>query len=345
MSSKALMVDQRIDTLCRVLVVGVGSIGERHVRCFLKTGRASVSICEVNPKLRDEVGRRYEIERVFADVDVALSQSHDAVIIAVPADMHIPMARKAVEADYDVLIEKPLSVCIEGVNDLLQAATQRRRVVAVGYVYRAHPSLSAMRQAIFNGTFGMPVQLVAVAGQSFPTYRPTYRASYYANRATGGGAIQDALTHILNAGEWLVGPIDRLVADADHKLIDGVSVEDVAHILARQGDVLASYALNQFQSPNEVTITVVCERGTARFEYHKHRWRRMAQPDAPWQDEPATGIERDTLFVGQANAFLDAVARRGVPLCDLKDGVQTLHVNLAAIKSVECTTWQEIAQL
>jgi predicted dehydrogenase len=187
--------------------------------------------------------------------------------------------------------------------------------------------------------------LVAVCGQNFPTYRPAYRASYYVNRATGGGAIQDALTHVINAGEWLVGPVKRRVADADHKMLDGVAVEDVAHILGRHGDVLASYSLNQFQAPNEITITVVCERGTARFEYHNHRWRLMRTPETPWEDDAAAGLERDTLFIRQANAFLDAIDRRAGLLCDLAAGAQTLRVNLAALRSVESKTWQEIVRM
>ena len=57
-----------------VLVVGVGSIGERHVRCFLNTGRADVSICEVNPRLLDEVSQRYDIKRAYNDLSFALSR-------------------------------------------------------------------------------------------------------------------------------------------------------------------------------------------------------------------------------------------------------------------------------
>ena len=45
-----------------------------------------------------------------------------------------------------------------------------------------------------------------------------------------------------------------------------MDVEDTVHVLARHGDVLASYSLNQHQAPNEVTLTVVCERGTVRWE-------------------------------------------------------------------------------
>ncbi len=43
----------------RVLVIGAGSIGQRHVRCFQKTGRAQVSICEINATLRSRVAEEY----------------------------------------------------------------------------------------------------------------------------------------------------------------------------------------------------------------------------------------------------------------------------------------------
>jgi predicted dehydrogenase len=148
----------------------------------------------------------------------------------------------------------------------------------------------------------------------------------------------------VNAAEWLVGPVDRVVADADHKLLDGVHVEDVVNVLARHGEVVASYSLNQYQSPIETTITVVCEHGTVRFEYHNHRWRRMLRPDEPWQDEPFTWLERDTLFTRQAESFLDAIVGQRPPLCSFEDGLQSLQVNLAILASIENGGWQAVCK-
>ena len=56
-----------------VLVVGVGSIGERHVRCFQATGRAEVSIVEINDALRATICERYGV-RGFANLEAALSE-------------------------------------------------------------------------------------------------------------------------------------------------------------------------------------------------------------------------------------------------------------------------------
>jgi predicted dehydrogenase len=267
----------------------------------------------------------------------------DLAVIATPAHLHVEQALRLIDAGVSVLVEKPLSTTPD-VERLCRAARAREVTAAVAYVYRCHPLLSAMRRAIVAGRFGRPVQLVALSGQHFPTYRPAYRQTYYTRHATGGGAIQDALTHVVNAGEWLLGPIDRVVADAGHCVLEGVEVEDTVHLLARHGSVLASYSLNQHQAPNEMTLTVVCERGTARCDFHDHKWRWMTEPGGSWHEEVIPPLERDTLFVAQASAFLDAVAGRAEVLCTLEEGAQTLRVNLAALDSVQRGGWVAVQQ-
>ena len=326
----------------QVLVIGVGSIGERHVRCFQATGRVTAAICELDSALRQRVADQYAIDRCYEDFDRALADPCDAAVVCTPAHLHVPMAQRLVQAGVHVLIEKPLATSLEGVAELSAAVDSGPAAAAVAYVLRNHPALAAMKQAIHAGRFGRPVQIVMTSGQHFPTYRPSYRDIYYASRATGGGAIQDALTHGLNAGEWLVGPIDRLCADAAHQVLDGVEVEDTAHLITRQGDVLGCYSLNQHQAPNESTITVICERGAARLESHRNRWRWITEPGGTWVDQPCEELQRDDLFVKQANAFLDVVEGRAEPLCTLQEAVQTLRVNLAALESAETQQWRTV---
>ena len=162
---------------------------------------------------------------------------------------------------------------------------------------------------------------------------------------SGGGAVQDALTHLLDAGQWLVGPIDRVVADAAHLKIDGVDVEDTVHVLARHGDVMASYALNQHQAPNETAITVVCERGTVRFELHNRCWRSCERAPEPWAEHgSASALDRDAPFVRQAIAFMDAIEGKAPLLCTLEEGVQSLRANLAILGSIDTGRWVSIAR-
>jgi predicted dehydrogenase len=331
-----------------VLVVGAGSIGERHLRCFLATGRARASFVEVNANLRATIAGRYPEAKAFDSLDAALAgRDFDCAVVATPAPLHVSQASRLVERGAHLLIEKPLSVSLDGVDALVDAAKSQGVVAAVAYVLRAQPALAAMREAIRDGQFGRPLQLSAVAGQDFAFYRPTYAQTYYAKRESGGGAVHDALTHLINAGQWLLGAeITRVVADAAHVKIPGVEVEDTVHVLARHrgaGDsstgVLASYSLNQHQAPNETTITIACERGTVRLDLHESRWRSATKPGEPWADHSSPPLDRDGPYVRQANAFLDAVEDTSPPLCTLAEGVATLRTNLAILRSVETGRW------
>lgn len=326
----------------KVLVVGVGSIGERHLRSFQKTGRAKLSFCEINPELRKRISEEYGVEAAYDNLDDALADSPDVAVIATPAHLHIPMATQAAEAGIHILIEKPLSTSTEGIDTLIETVRKKGVVSAVAYVLHVFPVFAEARKAIRSGRFGDPVEIVLFCGQHFPTHRPAYREIYYNNRATGGGAVQDSMTHMLNAGEWIVGPVDRLVADVDHQVLEGVEVEDTVHLLTRQGNVMGSYTLNQYQAPNELYMKIICREGTVLIEPHQNRWRWTCEPEEPWHDEKVDVWERDDYFIAQANTFLDMVDGKLSDWNPIEDALQTLRCSLAILESVEDGQWHSI---
>lgn len=323
----------------RILIVGGGSIGERHLRCFQRTGRAEVSLCELRPDLREQLTERYHLTQTFASVEEALKEPWDAGVICTPGPWHIPIAVQFAKRDIPVLIEKPLSTTLEGIEEFQRLIEAKHLPVSVAYVLRQHPALAAMKRAVEDARFGRPVEVVMTGGQHFPFYRPAYRDTYYTRHETGGGAIQDALTHSMNAAEWLVGPVTRLVADAEHCVLEGVDVEDTVHILTRHEAVLGSFSLNQHQPPNETTLTVICQRGAVRWESHHSRWLSCGEPGQPWTIEEGFALERDDLFISQANAFLDQLEGSRAPACTLAEALQTLKVNLAALQSWKEKAW------
>ena len=330
--------------LHRVLIVGTGSIGTRHVRCMLNTGRAEVGICEPDAQLRQKVAAEYGITEAYASVEQALEQHWGAAVVAVPAPLHVSITHQLVDHGIAVLIEKPLAVDETGLTHLYQTVEQGQIPCGVAYIYRAHPAARAMRDAIQAGQFGEPLQLICVSGQPFAHLRPAYRDIYYAKHEQGGGAIQDGLTHGFNLCEWLVGPITRIAVDAAHMRLEGIDVEDTVNVLARHNDtVMASYAVNHHQAPNEAFIMVVCEEGTLRLEIKDHRWRWMDQPNGKWNVETAGIAEYDEWFTLQEQAFLDYVEGDAAPLCSLAEGWQTLRVNRAALKSArDAGAWQVV---
>lgn len=318
-----------------LLVIGCGSIGERHLRCFQNTQRCTVLACDSNAALLAAMHERYSAPG-FSSLDLALAEgSFEAAVICTPAPLHLPMALQLLSAKRHVFIEKPLAIDSQLVPKVRAAIAGAQRFVAVAYVYHLMPWIIGARDFLLTKEMGPPLHASVVSGQHFPTFRPAYRDIYYARREQGGGAVQDALTHIVNAMEWLIGPVTRVFCDAAHQALAGVSVEDTVNVAARHGDALVSYAMNQFQAANETIFLVHCERGSVKIEGHRQRWSLRRHGDADWTWHETPPLERDELFTAQAHAFLDGIEGKPTPLCTFDEAAQTLRFNQAALLSAE----------
>ncbi len=316
-----------------VLVVGGGSIGERHLRCFLRSGRARTSLCDVNPELRARLERDYDVAATFDDYDAIDLSAYDVVVMCTPANLHIPMARRAVEAGCHVLCEKPLSTSLDGVDELAEAIDRKGVVFSVAYVMRAMPPLAELKRRIDAGEIGQVMTVTASSGQHFPTYRPAYREIYYTRHETGGGAIQDAVTHVLNFVQWCMGPMASVCCEADHLVLPGVDVEDSAALILRfrNSPAIGTITLNQFQTNNDARYEFAGTEGTLRREAPS--WVLGVCRKEKWTWSEPESYERDDFFVFQAEAFLDAVDGKAAPVCTLAEAADTLKTILAALQS------------
>jgi predicted dehydrogenase len=321
-----------------VLVVGCGSIGERHLRCFQQTGRVTVSGCDPSDELRTTIAQTYGVETV-SDFNSALTPAIDAVVICTPPPLHIPMALAALRAGKHVLIEKPLASDFTGVAELLETEQSAAPCVSVAYVQHVYPFLQAARHFLNAGTLGPIKHVTFIGGGHFPTGRPAhtvhYSKTYYAQRSTGGGVIQDAITHPVNFVESVIGPTHTVYCDCAHQVLPEVTIEDTVNISTRHGDILVNYALNQFQAPSESTLQFHTARGSVKIEYHRQRWGVFYLGDTDWTWHQGAVPARDSHFQAQAHAFLDQIDGQPSRLCSLSAAVQTLRFNLAAIASAD----------
>jgi predicted dehydrogenase len=314
-----------------VLVVGGGSIGERHLRCFQQTEPCEVSICETMEERRLKLIETYGVVG-FESIEAACDLDWDLVVIATPAHFHIDHAL-AFKNTKALLIEKPLSTSMDRVSDLV-AGTQDK-LVGAAYVYRAHPALQAIRGIIQTGTYGDVREVTIVSGQHFPTFRPAYREIYYTDRKTGGGAIQDSATHMFNLIQYLVGSFEWIFCDYAHQVLPGVDVEDTVHLTGRAGggEVMVNLSLNQFMTPNETAVQVNATDGSMRMNVHEQRYGVMGSGETEWDWSDVLVHERDELFRLQARHMVDACLGKASVLCSLEEAIHTLRINLAALES------------
>lgn len=318
-----------------MLVVGGGSIGERHLRCFLATGKVRASLCDVSAEIRQRLRRDYDLAAVYDDFQAVDLSAFDAVVICTPANLHIRMAKRVAEAGTHILCEKPLSVSFDGVDELVQTIERNGVTFAVAYVLRAMPPMAELKQRIDSGEIGEVKTVTVRSGQHFPTYRPAYREIYYTRHETGGGALQDAATHMLNFVQWCMGPAKSVCCEADHLVLPGVEVEDSTGLLVRFGDnpAIATLALNQFQTNNEGTYEFAGTDGTLRLELPSWRIGVCKAEEWTWSDSQT--FERDDFFVYQAEAFLRTIEDGAPPLCTLAEAADTLRAILGALESAK----------
>ncbi|MDB6024216.1 MAG: hypothetical protein JWM68_439, partial [Verrucomicrobiales bacterium] len=289
--------------------------------------------CDMNPTLLQKMEQEYKVP-VFSNLKEALAaHAFDGVVICTPAHTHIGVALTSIRHGAALLIEKPLSIGFEQLDELKAEVAKTKRFVGVAYVYHFMPGVQKAREFLNSGTLGKPLQVAVVAGQHFPTFRPAYRDIYYNNHKTGGGAIQDALTHLVNAVEWMIGPTNKVFCEAAHQNLEGVTVEDTVCVTTKNGAVPVSFSMNQFQAPNETTIHIHCENGSLKIEVHEQRWAVFPRGAEKWDYRPAPVGHRDDLFLAQANAFLDGLEGKANSLCTLDEAIQTLKFNVAALES------------
>ncbi|WP_221031980.1 Gfo/Idh/MocA family protein [Actomonas aquatica] len=317
----------------KVLIIGCGSIGTRHARTFHATQRAEVIACDNRPELTAAVAESLGLATTDNWEAALTDETLTHVLIATPAPLHVRMAQASLAAGKQVLIEKPLALDLTGIDELIATRDRSGCFAGVAYVQHFAPALQGARAFLADRPFGPVRHVTVTAGQHFPTFRPAYREIYYNNHAQGGGAIQDALTHLANAVEWIIGPATRLYCDAAHQVLEGVEVEDTVNLVARHGATQAVYALNQFQAPNEITCDFHAAGGSVRVELHRQRWGVLPLGADAWVWHDAPMVDRDQQFIAQAHAFLDAAPGDTQPLCTLEEGAQSIRFNLAALQS------------
>ncbi len=321
----------------RVLIVGGGGIGERHLRCFLATGQVQASLCEVNEHKLHELQAQYPLDCTFTDFAQVPLEDFDGAVIAVPAHLHISLALACARAGVPFLLEKPLSVNLEGVDELVAAIEQHNLYAAVGFVRRSEPSCQKLRELALSGLIGEIKMGRFDSGQEYPRYRPDYRDIYYAHEQTGGGCIFDAATHMINFAEWIFGEVQEVVALYDRLVLTGVECEDSAIIVTRfrNNSALVEVFINQFQKPNIVAIELMGIEGNLRYEFSAGTARitHCADDSNRWEELYRLSVTRDDPFVLQAKDMLAGLSGEAAPRTSVAEAAHNLRVLLAAKRS------------
>ena len=319
------------------LVVGCGSIGERHIGNLIQLKVGRIVAFDVRPDRRADVVRKFGVESPDA-LESAWKLRPDVALIAVPTNMHVPLAVQAAEHGCHLFIEKPLSHRLDGVNQLLEVVKEQKLLSLVGCNMRFHPGLLTVKELLEKGAIGRVVSVRAEFGQYLPDWHPweDYRQGYSARQAQGGGVILDA-SHEIDYVRWLVGDVDKVACFSGKLSQLEIDTEDTAAILLHfVNGIIGEIHMDYVQRAYSRTCHVIGEEGTIRWDYTAGEVRWCSAETGRWQVflNPA-GWEPNQMYLDEMRHFLNCLAGEENPELDVFQGTEVLKIALAAKASAK----------
>ncbi len=161
--------------MTRLAQIGLGQWGKNLARNFADLAEL-VWLCDIDQEQHAGLAQRYPSSRVTADLENVLADDTvEAVVIATPVPTHYELARRALEADKHVFVEKPPAMRAAELEELCDLAEERARVLMPGHLLLYHPAVRRLKEIVDSGELG-DVLYVYGNRQNLGTFRTNENA-------------------------------------------------------------------------------------------------------------------------------------------------------------------------
>ena len=336
----------------RILIAGLGAIGQRHARNLRALYGDSLELLAlrrrhlphvVTDDLQRVDSRNVEAEldvTVFTSIDEALAARPEAVFVCTPSSQHLELAQRAAEAGCHLFIEKPLSHTLDGVERLRQTVATKKLVAMVGCQWRYHPCVRWVREVIEAGTLGTLMEAEIEYGEYLPDWHPyeDYRTSYAARAELGGGVVLTQI-HAYDMAWWLFGAPRAVTATGGHLSDLEIDVEDTVDAQLEGGMVPVSVRQSMAMRPPRRVISVTGEAGSVTVDLLAGR---ISSTPRIASAAAFADYQRNQMFVDEARHFQACLAGTESPAVPLEDGLEVLRLALAVKTAVRTGRTVEI---
>ncbi|WP_324643514.1 Gfo/Idh/MocA family oxidoreductase [Pseudarthrobacter sp. LT1] len=182
-----------------------------------------------------------EVVRDGADV-VRRAADLDLVVLATPPMTHYPLAKAALEAGLDVVVDKPFAVTSAQGQELIALAGQLGRVLTVFQNRRWDGDFLTLRKLLAAQALGKVTRFESRFERWSPAIAKAWKARSTA--ADGGGVLFDLGSHLIDQALQLFGPATVLHAELQARRSDERADDDVFLVLRHQSGVISHLAMN-----------------------------------------------------------------------------------------------------
>lgn len=311
----------------KILVLGAGSIGRRHIQNLRTLGHSALRVSDPDPA-RVEAAAALGAEAA-ASLEAGLADHPDLVVVASPTHLHVEQARTAAAAGCHLFIEKPLGASMEGVSGLEAEVSRTGVHVMVGCNSRFDRVYRCAKQVLDEGVLGDVHGARIYFGHDLAAWRPTVDVQrvYSAHRAQGGGIALDAI-HELDLAHWWFGPVRRTAAmcRGSGRFND---IEDVAHFtLEHDRGVVTHLDLNCLDPFYRRGASIAGSRAVCDADFAARKVVVRTREGAERVHEFADS-DRNEMYVEELRHFIAVVRGEQAPIVSLRDGIENLALTLS----------------
>ncbi len=120
------------------------------------------SVCDCSSEIIEERKKTFLSVNYTQNFDELISNSEiRAIVIATPTVTHYELAKKAILANKDVFIEKPMTTSTKDAEDLVRLAEEKGKIIMVGHILQYHPAVVKLKELISQGVTGDIIYLYA----------------------------------------------------------------------------------------------------------------------------------------------------------------------------------------
>jgi UDP-N-acetyl-2-amino-2-deoxyglucuronate dehydrogenase len=251
----------------KVALVGCGRISRNHFEALRKVGGLTLTaVCDVVLE-RALASAEQEGVPAFSSYEEMLQRVEcDIVSICTPSGLHAAQGALAARAGKHVITEKPMAISLGQADELVKACDDAGVFLFVVKQNRLNPPIQLLRRAVDKGRFGR----IFIANTTVRWQRPQEYYDAAPWRGTwefDGGAIMNQASHYVDLIQWLVGPVESVMAKTATQA-RRIEAEDsgVALLKFRSG-ALGVIEVNVLTYPRNIegSITILGEKGSVKI--------------------------------------------------------------------------------
>lgn len=335
----------------RALFLGLGGIGQRHLRnlrmlepgCEIGAVRHLGRRFEIGDDLRADhnidIVSKYRIA-TFSSIETAITDfKPDFGIVSSPSSCHAPQTLTLIAGGVPVLLEKPACVTVDELETLLAATRRSGVLVQVCYMLRFNPAVRRLREMIAERKLGRLYAIHGEASSYLPAWHPYERpVDFYAARADLGGGVILTEIHLVDLLHAMLGAPRRLWSVGGTLSPESFDVEDTVTSLMEYPvdgrDIPVSLAVSFVDKVPRTSLTIKGEKGSIVWTLGNNTVLFEDAIAGVRESFVVDGFERNSMFVEEMRHMLDCLRGKARPQAALADVAGGQRMALAMRESL-----------